>query len=263
MDRVPVSVVIIARNEEENIIDCINSVKGWADEVLVVDDESTDKTRKLAENLGARVLVRKMDIEGRHRNWAYQQAKNDWVLSLDADERVTDELREEIDNTLSETEHTHFTIPLRTYIGNYWIKGGGWYPGPKVRLFQKDKFRYEEVEVHPMIEAEGNCGHLRCDIAHYNFKDWEDFLKKTNKQTTLEARKWYKLSLENPKKVRYKMNFPHVLWRMFDRFFRTFIQKRGYKDGFVGFMIAYMSALYQIVSYAKFREMKRNLHRLK
>ena len=258
MGRVPVSVVILTKNEEENITDCIGSVAGWADEVIVVDDESTDKTREIAEKLGAKVLVRKMDIEGRQRNWAYQQAKNEWVLSLDADERVTEKLRGEIATVLSkQLEYNAFTIPRRNHIGNYWIRWGGQYPASQIKLFRKSKFKWEEAEVHPRAFLDGGCGHLSSDLLHYTYRDWGDFLKKLNRQTTLEALKWYKLSLKDPEKARYKMNLIHTLWRMLDRFIRTFFVKKGYRDGFIGFMVAYFSSLYQILSYAKYRELKK------
>jgi len=91
-------------------------------------------------------------------------------------------------------------------------------------------------------------------LLHYTYRDWHDFLKKLNNQTTLEAKKWYKVYLENPKKARYKMNLPHALWRTMDRFVRAYFVKKGYRDGFVGFMVAYFSSLYQIISYAKYRE---------
>ncbi|GAH53151.1 unnamed protein product [marine sediment metagenome] len=213
MNEAPISVVILAKNEEKRIQDCIKSILGWADEIIVVDDESSDRTKELAQRLGARALIRKMDIEGRQRNWAYSQAKNEWVFSLDADERLTEELKKEIKEVLADTEHACFEMPFKTYIENYWIKGGGWYPGSKVRLFRKSKFKYEEVEVHPGITVDGSCGRLRGDIIHYNYRNWEDFLNKTNKQTTLEALKWHKLSLKNPKKARYKMNLSNVLHR--------------------------------------------------
>ena len=259
MNEALISVVILAKNEEKMIQDCIKSILGWVDEVIVVDDESSDKTREIAQSLGAEVVIRKMDIEGRHRNWAYAQARNKWILSLDADERVTPELKEEIIETIvNPGKFKGFTIPYRNYIGDHWIRYGGWYPSAKFRLFIKDKFRWEEVEVHPCAFLDGPTGELKNDIIHYSYENFEDFLSKTNKQTTLEAIKWHKLSLENPKKARYKMNLFHALWRTLDRFIRTFFVKKGYRDGFIGFMVAYFSSLYQIVSYAKYRELKKD-----
>ena len=202
-----------------------------------------------------------MEIEGKHRNWAYRQARNEWVLSMDADERITPGLIKEIEEVLSgNPEHNALTIPRRNFIGKYWIKYGGMYPSAQLKLFRKDKFRWEEVEVHPRAFLDGECGHLKGDLIHYTYRDWEDFLKKVNKQTTLEAKKWYKLSLENPNKARYKMNIPHAIWRVLDRFVRTFILKKGYRDGFIGFMVAYFASLYQIISFAKYRELERKGH---
>lgn len=259
MGKVPISVVIVTKNEEERISDCIKSTSSWADEMIVVDDESTDRTREIAENLGARVLIKKMIIEGVHRNWAYSQANNIWVLSLDADERLTPELQKEIEeNLFLDPENSVFIIPRKNFIGDYWIRGGGLYPAPQMKLFRKDKFKWEEVEVHPRgIMLGGTRRFLKNHILHYTYKDWGDFLSKLNKQTTLEAIKWYKLSLEDPKKAGYKMNPVHVLWRSLDRFVRTFFAKKGYRDSFIGVMIAYFASLYQIVSYAKYRELKK------
>ena len=258
MDKLSISAVIITKNEEKRISDCIKSVQGWVDEIIVVDDESSDKTPELAKALGAKVFLRKMDIEGRHRNWAYSQASNEWILSLDADERVTDGLKEEISEKLfKDPECSIFIIPRKNFIGDYWIKGGGLYPAAQMKLFKKDKFKWEEAEVHPRsIMMGGTRSFLENDINHYTYDDWEDFLKKFNAQTTLEAVKWRKLYLKDPKKAAYKMNFVHAVWRVMDRFVRTFFFKKGYRDGFIGFMIACLASLYQIVSYAKYRELK-------
>ncbi len=256
MSKITLSIVILTKNEEERIRDCIKSVGEWANEVIVIDDESTDNTPVLAKELGAKVLVKRMDVEGRHRNWAYLKANNEWVLSLDADERLTEELKDEIESILASVpEHNAFTIPRRNFIGDYWIRWGGMYPSAQLKLFRKDKFKWEEVEVHPRAFLDGECGHLKGDLIHYTYKNWASFLGKLNNQTTLEAKKWHKLSLTNPKKAGYKMNLLHALWRTFDRFFRAFVAKRGYRDRFIGFMVAYFSSLYQIVSYAKYRDL--------
>jgi len=255
MERVPVSVVIITKNEANNIKDCLYNIKDWADEILVIDDESTDNTREIAESLGAKVLVRKMDIEGKHRNWAYVQAKNNWVFSLDADERLTKELRDEIRRLLAGNPTSPaYAMPRRNYIGNYWLKYGGEYPASQLKLFRKDKFRFEEVNVHPRAFLDGVCGYLKYDLIHYSFRDLEDYLNKLNNQTTREAEKWVITGRQ--------MSFVHALWRAFDRsVYRRIIRKKAYRDGFYGLMVAFFSGLYQILSYAKFCEMKQNLHR--
>ncbi len=247
MKRVPVSVVILTKNEQDNIAACIDSVKGWAQEIFVVDDFSSDETVRIAQQMADKVLIKKMEVEGTHRNWAYAQAANLWVLSLDADEKVTPELRREIDAALEETPHACFSVPLRNFIGDYWVRYGGWYPAGKVRLFRKDRFRYEEVCVHPRAEVDGTCGHLTCDIIHKGYPDFEHFLASLNRQTTLEAEKWVSTGR--------RMGGGRITWRAIDRFFRRFIGKMGWRDGFIGFMVAFFDTLYQIMSYAKYRQM--------
>ena len=131
---IELSVVILTKNEERNIKDCLESVVGWADEILIIDDTSTDNTVAIARKYTDRIIIRKMDIEGRHRNFAYSQAKNLWVLSLDADERMSKELKNEIKDALKpDTKYNGFTIPRRNFIGNYWVKFAGWYPSPQLK----------------------------------------------------------------------------------------------------------------------------------
>jgi len=246
--RVPISVVVITRNEEDNIADCLESVR-WADEIVVVDDFSSDRTIEIVKNYTDKVFQRKMDVEGVHRNFAYSKAKNEWVLSLDADEMATPELRDEIMGVLKKgTDCNAFSIPLRNYIGDYWVRYGGWYPAAKLRLFKKRFFKYEEVEVHPRAFLEGKCGHLKCDIIHKGCPNFAHFLNSLNRQTTLEAKKWFN--------ERRKIGLAKCLRKFCDRFIKSFIIKRGYRDGFIGFMVAFFNSLYQLMSYAKYWEMK-------
>ncbi|MEW5894588.1 MAG: glycosyltransferase family 2 protein [Candidatus Omnitrophota bacterium] len=244
---IPLSVVVVTKNEEMNIDDCLGSVAGWADEIVVVDDESSDRTIEKAKKYTDKIFQRKMDVEGTHRNWAYSKATNEWILSLDADERVTPELREEISAAISVSEYNLYTIPRRNFIGNYWMRYGGQYPSAQLRLFRRDCFHYEETYVHPRVFTKGKTGHLKGDLLHYSYRDFGHFLQKLNSQTTLEARKW----VDDGR----NMKLGKALWRTVDRFFRTYIGKKGYKDGFTGFMVAYFASLYQIMSYAKYWQM--------
>lgn len=247
--KIPLSVVVITKNEQVNIDVCLGSVNDWADEVIVVDDFSTDETVKFAERYTDKIFQRRMKVEGIHRNWAYGQARNEWVLSLDADEMVTSKLRNEIEKILStQTGHNAFSIPLKNYIGNYWVRHSGWYPARKLRLFKKDLFKYEEVGVHPRVFLTGTCGELNGDIVHKGYPDFGHFLDSLNRQTTLEAQKWIDTNR--------RMSFLHAFRRTVDRFFRTYLRKKAYKDGFIGFMIAVFASLYQIMSYAKYWQMR-------
>ena len=246
--RLPLSVVILTKNEAGRIRDCLQSV-AWADEVVVVDDESTDETVRIAESLGARVLTRKMDLEGRHRNWAAAQARHEWVLSLDADERVTPELSQEIVVLLRDRPpHDIYAMPRRNYIGTRWIRYGGWYPSEQVKLFKKSMFRWEETTVHPRAISSGSEGSLRADLLHYSYRDIEDFVNKLNRQTSLEAAKWIADGR--------RMTCAKALWRAVDRFVRSLVMKQGYRDGMYGYVVAVMAGMYQVVSFCKYWEQR-------
>ena len=245
---IPLSVVVITKNEEENMDFCLGSVAGWADEIVVVDDESSDRTVELARKYTDKIYFRKMDVEGTHRNWAYAKASNEWVLSLDADEMVTDELKAEIARAVQDKSFQAYSIPLRNFIGSRWVRHGGWYPAGKLRLFMKSKFRYEDAGVHPRVFLDGACGRLTGDIIHKGYPDLEHFLGSLNRQTTLEAQKW----IEDKR----KMSFFRAWRKAVSRFIKGYFVKKGYKDGFLGFVVAYFAFLYQVMSYMKYWQMK-------
>jgi len=251
MGKVPVSVAVIVKNEERNITDCLKSAE-WADEIVVVDDESSDKTVELARQFTDKIFKRKMDIEGLHRNYAYSVCSNEWVLSLDADERVTPELAAEIGEIIKKEkdspEHAAYGIPIKTYIGKRWAKYAGWYPAPKIRLFKKGKFKYDEIsKVHPRVFIEGTNGFLKGDIIHYAYKGLDDFLRNTNEQTTLQAIEWHKQGK--------KFSFFKLFRTTIDRFVRKYFFKGGIKGGFLGFMLSFADGMYQYYSYAKLWEL--------
>ena len=245
---IPLSVVILTKNEAGRIRDCIRSVQ-WADDILVVDDESADETARIAESLSARVLRRKMDIEGRHRNWAYAQAKHEWVLSLDADERVTPELAQEIAGLVRDgAPYETYSIPRRNYIGERWIRYGGWYPSAQMKLFKKSVFRWEETTVHPRAISDRPWGVLRHDLLHYSYRDAKDFIEKQERHTLLEAQKW----VADGRRV----TFGKTVWRTVDRFVRSYLLKQGFRDGRLGLFVAWMAGKYQWMSYQKYLAMR-------
>ena len=250
MNKFPLSTVIITKNEAGRLADCLKSVD-WVDEVIVLDDESMDGTAELAVSMGAKVSRRRMDIEGKHRNHAYGLAKNDWILSLDADERVTPELKEEIIQTLQNSPNCNgYVIPRKNFIGNTWVKHGGMYPSAQLRLFRKGVFHYDEqAEVHPQAYMQDPRGQLKSDILHYTYRDFTDAIAKLDRQTDLEARKWFR---ENR-----KVGVFSILRKTVDPFWRSYFSKQGYKDGFNGLFLAVNSGMYQFLSFAKYWEMTR------
>ena len=245
---VPLSVVILTKNEAGRIRDCLASV-AWADEALVVDDESTDETVAIASSLGARVVRRKMDVEGRHRNWAHAQAKHEWILSLDADERVTPELAAELCALFRGTPpYETYAIPRRNFIGERWIKHGGWYPSAQLKMFKRSVFRWEETSVHPRAFSDKPWGTLRHDLVHFSYRDERDFRQKQDRHTMLEAQKW----MADGRRV----SAGKALWRTVDRFVRAYVLKQGWRDGRLGLFVAWMAAQYQWLSYQKYVRLK-------
>ncbi len=250
--KIPVSVVVIVKNEEKRLAACLDSVS-WADDIVIVDDMSADKTVEIGRRYTGRIFERKMDIEGVHRNYAYSLAKNGWVLSLDADEIVSPELKEEIARVLKEdaenklSEYVVFAVPMRNYIGDYWVKWGGWYPAHKDRFFRKGRFKYEEVAVHPRVFYDGKCGRLNGDLIHYSYADFAELIDSMNGQTSKEAEKWFSTGKKMPLHI--------ALWRTFDRFLRGYVGNKGYRDGVIGLMVAVNGGFYQFLSYAKYREL--------
>jgi hypothetical protein len=190
-----------------------------------------------------------MDLEGRHRNWAQAQAKHDWILSLDADERVMPELTAEIRELFAgQPKFETYAIPRRNFIGAQWIRHGGWYPSAQLKMFKRSVFRWEETTVHPRAICDRACGTLRHDLLHYSYQSPEEFIRKMDRQTTLEAQKWV---LDGR-----RVTLGKALWRTFDRALRSYVLKHGYRDGRLGWFVARMAGTYQWWSYAKYRRAK-------
>lgn len=231
-----ISAVIITANEETNIIDCINSLKSVIDEIIVVDAISTDKTVELAKEAGAKVFVRKWINFGDQRNFGSQKASNDWILTIDADERLDDNLANEI-QSLRLDNNLVYAIDVKTnYLGK-WIKHCGWSPNFKKRLYNKNLVKWSNDLVHENLiwTSEIKIKKLEGSLLHYSYPSIERHEEKTEKYAKLTAQKW---KLNN--------KTPGFLKRIFGpgfRFFRTYILKLGILDGKEGYLISKMSAL--------------------
>ncbi len=250
MEKIPLSVVIITKNEEQNLPDCLESVK-WAKEIVIVDGFSADRTVEIAKRYTDKVHLREMDVEGRHRNFAYSLATQGWILSLDADERVSPELAKEIGEVVSKNDSNFsgHAIPIKTFIGKRWIKKAGYYPARKLRMHRKGAFRYDESGVHPRAFLEGKERPLQHDILHFGFRDVTHFFDKLNNQTTLEAQKWIS--------DRRKIKTPKLIYKSIDRFLRNYVGKKGFKDGFMGFLMSVGHGYYQLLTFGKYQELKK------
>lgn len=227
------SVILITKNESANIRNCIQSVS-WADEIIVVDSGSTDDTVAIARQMGARVYEHDWPGFGPQKNRALDYASKEWVFSIDADERVTPELRAEIQSAMSAGNKDSFEIPrLSSFCGRY-IHHSGWRPDYVTRLFKRGMGRFTDDLVHERVIATGSTGRLRQSILHESFRDTEQLLAKINQYSTASA-----LMLRNKNRTStLKKAVAHALWA----FLRTYILRAGFLDGREGFMLAVSSA---------------------
>lgn len=247
-----VSAVIISYNEEKHIEDAIRSVE-WADEILVVDSESTDRTRELAESLGARVLINPWPGFSAQKQFAAEQAVNEWIFSLDADERVSDGLRK----TIAGIEHDGaradgYRIPRLSYYMGRAIKHGGWYPDLQLRLFDRRKGKWNGAVVHESIkmEPDANVQNLRDDIIHYSVESPAHHHRMIGERyAPLGAQKMYEAGRRtSPTKAVFSAWFA---------FIRAYFLKLGFLDGFAGFSIAYFSAHHTFMKHLMLIELQR------
>lgn len=226
------SAYIIAYNEAEKIVDAVNSVL-WADEVVVADSASTDGTDRIAQELGARVVQIPFKGFGHLRNQAIKACEQEWILSIDADERCTPEARDEILRLLGGAPaHDVYLVPRRNYFMGRWIRHSGWYPNfRQPQLFRKGAMRYVESPVHEGYEllTPKPVGRLEHGFWQIPFRNFEEVVKKANRYSTLGS-----LKLANRRVSMWTALF-HGSWA----FLKHFVLKRGFLDGWAGFIIAF------------------------
>jgi glycosyltransferase involved in cell wall biosynthesis len=244
---VKISAVLITYNEEANIEAALRSLEGIVSEIVVVDSFSTDLTVKIARRFTPKVFERKWTNYSDQKNYADGLASYPWILSLDADERLSPELREEI-KALGPEEPacSGFSMPRRVYYLGRWIKHSGWYPDRKVRLFRKDRARWEGAYVHEDLVVDGEIRRLEGDILHFTYRNIADHLARINNFSDLGAQKLYA--------QRKKCRLRHLLLIPPGRFVKSYILRRGFLDGFAGLVIAVLNGYGIFVRYAKLRE---------
>jgi glycosyltransferase involved in cell wall biosynthesis len=244
-----ISVTLITLNEERNLPRALASVR-WADEVIVVDAGSTDRTVDLARAAGARVEVHPWEGYGQQKNFAQSLARNPWVLSLDADEEVPGELAGEIAQAVTSAEAgggiRGFKIPRKTWYLGRWILHGGWFPNHVIRLARKDSAHWTTPPVHERLEVKGTVGTLSTPIHHYNFVDITDQV-----QTNL---RYSRLGHQELQRRGRRASLFKLLFKPVGKFLETFVIKRGFMDGIAGFIISINAAHSIFLKYAYFFE---------
>ena len=246
---VPLSAVIITYNEERNIRPCLESLKGVVDEVIVVDSFSTDRTEAICKELGATFISHAWPGYGAQKNYGNELASSQWILSIDADEVLSEPLKKAIlafrENPFADACSMN---RLTSYCGN-WIRHCGWYPDRKIRVFNKAKASWNLEKVHEelIFQPGVKTGHLEGDLLHYSYHTREDHLKQIENYSSLAARQYF----EKGKKVGWLK-----LWVSGPvRFVRDYLLKLGFLDGYPGLLVCWYSARTTRLKYQKLRSL--------
>lgn len=246
-----VSAVISAYNEEKNIERCLKSLK-FADEIIVVDNSSNDKTVEIAKKYTDKIFSQKnnpkeIDLQ---KNFGFEKASNDWILSIDADEEISAGLAEEIKKTIKQaTKINGYYIPRKNIIFGKFIQNTGWYPDPQLRLFEKGKAKYVKTHVHEPIKLEGEAAYLTSDLIHHHYNSISEFLDRT-------------ITLYAPNEADEYLNKGYVFSYFdairfpFNEFLSRFFARKGYKDGFHGLILSLLMAFYHFLIFAYIWEKK-------
>lgn len=250
-----ISAIMITKNEEANIERCLRSVS-WVDEIIVVDSDSSDATVEIARSFDAKVFIPEWKGFGPAKQYALEQASGDWILSIDADEEVSFTLKNEILQLLErEPSCDGYYVPRKTQFLGKWILHSGWYPDYILRLFRKSAGRFTSALVHEKVEVEAITGRLYNPLLHYSYPTLEDYVRKLDQYSTLGAEELYR------KGKKYSIFLMTI--KPFLSFWRKLVFQRGYRDGWEGFLIAYLTSTGTLLRYAKLRTLYLNAEKKK
>jgi glycosyltransferase involved in cell wall biosynthesis len=248
MSAVPLSVVIITFNEEANIARCLQALGDVADEVLVVDSFSTDRTVAICREYGVRVVQNAFAGYVEQKNFATDQASHNYLLQLDADEVLTDELRQSIQRVKNDWHHAAYSLARRTNYCGTWVRHGGWYPDRKLRLYDRRLGRWQGLLLHEHYEVQPGqtTGQLTGDALHYSYYSIAQHISQLNKFTSITAQE---LALKGKTRV----TLFHLVLKPLWKFVHGYVFRLGFLDGFAGFSIAAISAAGVFLKFAKLK----------
>jgi glycosyltransferase involved in cell wall biosynthesis len=246
------TVTVITRDESANLGAALDSVS-WADEILVVDSGSADDTVEIARRRTSRVLVRDWPGYSAQKNYAAGEASHDWILSLDADERVTPALAAEIRGLLAENPTARgYRVPRVSFYLGRWIRSTDWYPDYQLRLYDRRVARWAGL-VHEGVEVDGPVGRLRSDLQHLPYRDIAHHLQTIDRYTTLAARQMRERGV--------RVGVAGLLARPAGAFFRNYVARAGWRDGSVGLVVSVLNSYYVFLKFAKLWETGRKTGR--
>lgn len=243
-----ISLIVITLNEEKNLGRCLASVQGVVEEMIVVDSNSTDKTVEIAESFGATVIQRAFDGYAKQKNFATEKATQNWILSLDADEELTPELKESILAVKNIAKHDVYKMPRLTNYCGKWIRHCGWYPDYQTRLYDRTKGTWQNKKVHEFWKANDDkaiMGVLKGDLLHYSFDSIESHKNKIEKYTELAAQ----AAVEQGRSASILKVIFSPVWHFISEYFF----KLGFLDGYYGWVICKLSAVSAYKKYSKIR----------
>lgn len=254
-----ISVVYAVHNEERMLEQSLKSIKDIADELIIVDGASSDKTVEIAKKYNAKIInTTNKPIFHINKQMAMDAAKGDWILQMDADEAIDDEMKQDIKriaNTedLANTDAGYWLRRKNWFLGRFMTKGGQ-YPDPVIRFYQRGKAHLPMKSVHEQMEVKGSVGTLAGHLMHYSSPTFGDYLRKANTYTTLTAMEW------EEKKVPLSLGsfLNYVIWKPKVTFLSLFLRHKGFMDGMPGFVFALFSGLHFPLAYIKYWEMKRS-----
>ena len=243
------SVIVIALNQEANIGECLASVS-FADEIVVVDTGSTDRTVELARAYTDRVIEAPWQGFGRTKNFALDQARGDWVFSLDTDERVPPSLQEEILAVVEAGGPLNgYRVARKNYFCGRWIRHLGWYPDYTLRLFRRGRGRFRDREVHEEVVVDGPVGDLPTPLTHYSYRSVSEYVARMDRYARLAAQEMAKAG---------RRPFPgELFFRPFFSFFHLYFIRRGFLEGTPGYTLAVLMSMYKFLKYYYLRELTR------
>lgn len=244
----PLSVVVITLNAERHLEACLKSVM-FADEIIVVDSGSTDDTPAIAAKHGAKLISQDWLGYGKQKNFATSQARHRWVLSLDADEVVSETLRKEIQSTLHNPRYNAYLMPRRNRFLGHWLKHGEGYPDLSLRLFNREHARWSEDPVHEKVVTREPIGRLQGDLLHESEDGIVDYLSKQNRYTTLQAQVLYAKGK--------RTGSLRLLFSPFFRFIKFYIFRLGFLDGMPGLLHILIGCNNSFLKYAKLIELEK------
>lgn len=244
-----ISAVIITLNEERNIERCLRSLSGVVDEIVVIDSFSKDKTEEICRSHNARFIQQSFLGHIQQKNFAIDQASCEWILSLDADEALSEELRNSILTVKSTASVDGYRMNRLTNYCGHWVKHCGWYPDTKLRLVKKNSARWKGVNPHDRLEMNANeeTGWLSGDLLHYSYYTKEDHLRQIEYFGDIAARELYQQG--------GKSSWVKIILKTIAQFIKSFVIKRGFLDGKTGFVISRLSAFATFRKYIKLKNL--------